>query len=101
MQYEVSNTDTPLVEIIRHGWPITRCTVTSTNLATRYCCYTQCRSGCKDAASGAPKCGSLVDQINRGSGGDVGWGGYGPPEECARNSTACPTSRGEMNCDDG
>ncbi|KAJ8072236.1 hypothetical protein PM082_015795 [Marasmius tenuissimus] len=81
-------------EIVRHGWPITKCTVTSTNLNTRYCCFTECRSLCGNEAFGAPTCSSLVNQINGGT------AGYNPAE-CQRNSSACPNSRGDLVCDNG
>ncbi|KAG7089866.1 hypothetical protein E1B28_011509 [Marasmius oreades] len=79
-------------EILRRGWPLAKCTVTSSDVQSRYCCYRQCFSSCSIPALGVPSCSSLVNQLN---------GGYNPTD-CQRNSSACPENRsGGLTCDDG
>ncbi|KAJ7159532.1 hypothetical protein C8R46DRAFT_371611 [Mycena filopes] len=78
-------------EIVKHGWPLTRCTVLSSEIATRYCCETSCKTGsCQTAPSGSPGCSGLVSSIDSGY----------SPSVCAANSSACPTQAGSV-CDGG
>ncbi|KAJ7205009.1 hypothetical protein GGX14DRAFT_368356 [Mycena pura] len=78
-------------EIIRHGWPLTRCTVLSADIATRYCCETSCATGsCKDAPNGSQQCSALISSIDSGY----------SPSDCASNSSSCPTQIGNT-CDGG
>ncbi|KAJ7478451.1 hypothetical protein FB451DRAFT_1242037 [Mycena latifolia] len=78
-------------EIIRHGWPLTRCTVLSSEIASRYCCETSCdTSSCQDAPSGSAQCSSVISSINSGY----------SPSECTSNSTSCPSGIGSA-CDGG
>ncbi|KAJ7657272.1 hypothetical protein DFH06DRAFT_1197842 [Mycena polygramma] len=78
-------------EIVRHGWPLTRCTILSSEIATRYCCETSCSTGsCKSAPSGSPQCASVISSI------DTGYS----PSSCAANSSTCPTQSGSV-CDGG
>ncbi|KAF8177280.1 hypothetical protein K438DRAFT_1500899, partial [Mycena galopus ATCC 62051] len=74
-------------EIVRHGWPLTRCTILGSDLATRYCCTTSCPSStCPSAPSGATTCGSVISSIDSG---------YNPTT-CATNSSSCPTQIGSV-----
>ncbi|KAJ7744124.1 hypothetical protein B0H16DRAFT_1889710 [Mycena metata] len=76
-------------QIVKHGWPLTRCTVLSSGIATRYCCETSCQtSSCQTAPSGSPGCSGLVSSIDSGY----------SPSMCAANSSACPTQVGSV-CD--
>ncbi|KAJ7152540.1 hypothetical protein C8R46DRAFT_1121469 [Mycena filopes] len=78
-------------EIVKHGWPLTRCTVLSSEIVTRYCCETSCQTGtCQTAPSGSPGCSGLVSSIDSGY----------SPSVCAANSSACPTQAGSV-CDGG
>ncbi|KAF7315997.1 hypothetical protein MIND_00117000 [Mycena indigotica] len=78
-------------EIVRHGWPLTRCTVLSSKIDTRYCCSTNCKSStCQSAPSGSEQCGSVISTVQSGF----------SPDTCAANSSACPTQGGSV-CDGG
>ncbi|KAJ7657309.1 hypothetical protein DFH06DRAFT_991164 [Mycena polygramma] len=78
-------------EIVRHGWPLTRCTILSSDIATRYCCETSCSTGsCKSAPSGSPQCASVISSI------DTGYS----PSSCAADNSTCPTQSGSV-CDGG
>ncbi|KAJ6582329.1 hypothetical protein B0H19DRAFT_1118053 [Mycena capillaripes] len=78
-------------EIVRHGWPLTRCTVLDSEIATRYCCETSCEtSSCRDAPSGSQQCSAVISSIDSGY----------SPSACASNSTSCPTQIGSI-CDGG
>ncbi|KAJ7430214.1 hypothetical protein B0H11DRAFT_1893838 [Mycena galericulata] len=78
-------------EIVRHGWPLTRCTVLSSEIATRYCCETSCSTGsCQSAPGGSPQCNSVISSIDSGY----------SPSACASNSSSCPTQSGSV-CDGG
>ncbi|KAJ7110644.1 hypothetical protein C8R44DRAFT_800384 [Mycena epipterygia] len=78
-------------EIVRHGWPLTRCTVLSSEIATRYCCETSCSTGsCQSAPGGSPQCSSVISSIDSGY----------SPSACASNSSSCPSQSGSV-CDGG
>ncbi|KZV89369.1 hypothetical protein EXIGLDRAFT_838559 [Exidia glandulosa HHB12029] len=78
-------------EIVRHGWPLTRCRVLDARVDQRYCCKTTCSAlTCSSAPFGAPSCGTVVSQID----------GQFSPSTCAANSTACPAAT-SGTCDNG
>ncbi|KAJ7144961.1 hypothetical protein C8R43DRAFT_560941 [Mycena crocata] len=77
-------------EIVRSGWPLTRCTVLASEIDSRYCCETSCSTSCASAPSGAQQCSAQVSSINSGF----------SPTACAANSTACPTGPGST-CNGG
>ncbi|TFK73396.1 hypothetical protein BDN72DRAFT_761725 [Pluteus cervinus] len=77
-------------EIIRHGWPITRCHILQSEIIPRYCCEAQCKTDCSTAPSGAQQCSSLISSIDSGF----------SPTACAANSSACPSGVGGA-CDGG
>ncbi|KAJ7263413.1 hypothetical protein C8J57DRAFT_1070456 [Mycena rebaudengoi] len=78
-------------EIVRHGWPLTRCKVLSSEIATRYCCETSCSTGsCQTAPQGSQQCGSLISSIASGY----------SPTACSANSSSCPPQIGSI-CDGG
>ncbi|TFK73397.1 hypothetical protein BDN72DRAFT_199963 [Pluteus cervinus] len=77
-------------EIIKHGWPLTRCHILQSKILPRYCCETQCRTDCSSAPSGAQQCSVLISSIDSGFN----------PATCATNSSACPSGVGGA-CDGG
>ncbi|KAJ7644510.1 hypothetical protein FB45DRAFT_999534 [Roridomyces roridus] len=78
-------------EIVRHGWPLTRCKVLSSEIATRYCCRTSCQdNSCRSAPSNSPSCGTVMSSIQSNF----------SPDTCAANSSSCPTQIGSV-CDGG
>ncbi|KAJ7639903.1 hypothetical protein B0H17DRAFT_1023283 [Mycena rosella] len=77
-------------EIVRSGWPLTRCTVLASEIDSRYCCETSCSSTCASAPSGAQQCSAQISSID---------GGFSPTA-CAANSTSCPTGPG-TTCNGG
>lgn len=79
------------IEIVRHGWPRTRCTVLSSEIVTRYCCETSCEDEtCRNAPAGSPQCSSTISTLDNGY----------SPSVCATNSSACPPGIGSV-CDGG
>ncbi|KAJ7768671.1 hypothetical protein DFH07DRAFT_807562 [Mycena maculata] len=77
-------------EIVRSGWPLTRCTVLASEIDSRYCCETSCSSTCASAPSGAQSCSAEISSIDNGY----------SPAACASNSTLCPTGPGST-CNGG
>ncbi|KAH7090856.1 hypothetical protein BKA62DRAFT_98681 [Auriculariales sp. MPI-PUGE-AT-0066] len=71
-------------EIVRHGWPITLCTILDSHIDQRFCCQEDCH--CKDAPSGALACSSVVSQIDQ----------FNPPQ-CAADPSSCPATSGVCN----
>ncbi|KAJ6527505.1 hypothetical protein B0H19DRAFT_1196135 [Mycena capillaripes] len=78
-------------EIVRHGWPVTRCAVLNSEIATRYCCETSCATAsCQNAPVGSPQCSSLISSIASGY----------SPIACSSNSSSCPPQIGST-CNGG
>lgn len=78
-------------EIVRQGWPLTRCRVLDGRIDERYCCEAKCsQMTCGSAPFGVPTCGAITSQINN----------QFSPTECAANSTACPSTPSGA-CDGG
>ncbi|KAJ7644499.1 hypothetical protein FB45DRAFT_1053244 [Roridomyces roridus] len=72
-------------EIVRHGWPLTRCKVLSSEIATRYCCYSSCQDiTCQSAPSNSPSCGTVISSIQNNF----------SPDACSANSSSCPMQVG-------
>ncbi|KAJ6564088.1 hypothetical protein B0H19DRAFT_1140313 [Mycena capillaripes] len=78
-------------EIVRHGWPVTRCAVLNSAVTTRYCCETSCATAsCQNAPVGSPQCSSLISSIASGY----------SPSACSSNSSSCPPQIGST-CNGG
>ncbi|KZV99448.1 hypothetical protein EXIGLDRAFT_724931, partial [Exidia glandulosa HHB12029] len=77
------------LEIVRHGWPVTRCRVLDARVDQRYCCELAC-SNCASAPQGAPSCATITSRIAR----------QFSPSACAANSSVCPASA-TGTCDNG
>ncbi|KAH7090857.1 hypothetical protein BKA62DRAFT_833670 [Auriculariales sp. MPI-PUGE-AT-0066] len=71
-------------EVVRQGWPITRCTVLDSHIDQRFCCQKSCGSVCIGAPFGAPTCSSITSQINN----------QFNPLQCAANPSSCPATSG-------
>ncbi|RIA86516.1 hypothetical protein C1645_878633 [Glomus cerebriforme] len=76
-------------EVKRSQYIPTICLSLSANIVPRFCCDLDCNS-CSEASSGVPKCKLLVSQSQSLS-----------PEMCRQNSTFCPKSGSDADCDDG
>lgn len=76
-------------EIVRRGWPLTRCLIESSRADQRYCCELDCSASCASTRSNTPSCNSIISQIDN----------QYSPSVCANNSTACPSTSG--SCDNG
>lgn len=88
--YSVGLTTMCIAEIVRHGWPLTRCDILTSVIDTRYCCETRCQEGCREAPPGAPGCAAQISFVENGF----------RPGECMANSSMCTSIPGQA-CDGG